>query len=154
MQPRTLAVLLSLAMLSMSSPSGVGAEAPRTSSLTATISTVRNRKGHIGCALYASPEGFPDSHTAAFRQRWLRIDGKSVECSFDRLPPGTYAFAIFHDENDNDLFDTDRLGFPKEGWATSNNVKHLLRAPTFEESRVDLPEGASIHLKVTLRYPW
>lgn len=149
-----LTVVLSLAMLSTSSPSRAGADVPRTSSLTATISTVRSTKGHIGCALYNSAEGFPASHTAAFRQRWLTIHGKSIECSFERLPPGAYAFAIFHDENDNGLFDTDRLGFPKEGWATSNNAKHLLRAPSFEESRVNLAEGASVHVKVTLRYPW
>lgn len=140
-------------MLSTSFPSRAEDDVPRTSSLTATIAPVRNRKGHIGCALYNSPEGWPDSHTAAFRQRWLTIEGKSVVCTFDRLPPGTYAFAIFHDENDDGLFDSDRLGFPKEGWATSNNVKHLLRAPSFDESRVDLPEGASLHLNLKMRYP-
>ena len=153
MRGRLPTVILSLAMLSMSSPSRAAGDLPRTSSVTATISTVRNRKGHIGCALYSSPDGWPDSHTAAFRQRWLTIDGKSIECSFDRLPPGSYAFAIFHDENDNGLFDTDWLGFPKEGWATSNNAKHVLRAPSFEESRVDLAEGASLHVNLTLRYP-
>jgi uncharacterized protein (DUF2141 family) len=153
MRGRSLTVVLSLAILSTSFPSRAAADVSRTSSLTATISTVRSKKGHMGCALYASAEGFPDSHTAAFRQRWLTIEGKSIECSFEGLPPGVYAFAIFHDENDNSLFDTDWLGFPKEGWATSNNAHHLLRAPSFEESRVDLAEGASVHVNVTLRYP-
>ena len=153
MRGKPLTVVLSLAILSRSSPSRAAADVPRTSSLTATISTPRNRKGHMGCALFSSAEGFPASHTAAFRQRWLTIDGTSVECTFDRLPPGSYAFAIFHDENDNSLFDTDFLGFPKEGWATSNNAYHLLRAPSFEESRVDLAEGASVHVRVMLRYP-
>lgn len=153
MQRRPFALVLSLAMLLVSLSARAGGDLPRTSSLTATISTVRNRKGHLGCALYNSAEGFPDSHTAAFRQRWLTIDGPSVDCSFDRLPPGSYAFAIFHDENDNGLFDSDRIGFPREGWATSNNARHLLRSPSFEESRVELAEGASVHVNVTLRYP-
>ena len=145
-------VVLSLAILSRSSPSRA-ADVPRTSSLTATISTLRSKKGHLGCALFASADGYPASRTAAVRQRWLTIEGKSMECSFDRLPPGAYAFAVFHDENDNGEFDTTCLGFPKEGWGTSNNANHLLRAPSFEESRVDLVAGASVHVKVTLRYP-
>jgi uncharacterized protein (DUF2141 family) len=153
MRATSLAVVLSLAILSTWSPS-LGAEVSRNSSLTATISPVRNKKGHMGCALFSSPEGFPESRTAAVRQRWLTIDGKSLECTFDRLPPGVYAFAIFQDENDNGLFDSDFLGFPKEPWGTSNNVNHRMRAPSFEESRVDLETGTSIHLKVTLRHPW
>ena len=153
MRRGALTMLLSLAVLSALPASAAMPEGPRTSSLSAVISTVRSKKGHVGCALFATPEGFPDSHTAPIRQRWLTINGKTVECTFDKLPPGSYAFAIYHDENDNGDFDNNFLGFPKEGWGTSNNIKHFLKEPTFEESRIDLAAGASVQVKVILHYP-
>jgi len=36
------------------------------------------------------------------------------------IPPGTYAIACYHDENDNGKLDTNFLGIPKEGTGASN----------------------------------
>ena len=49
--------------------------------------------------------------------------GNSAICQFNDIPPGTYAIAVFHDENANGKLDKNFLGIPCEGYGASNNVR-------------------------------
>jgi uncharacterized protein (DUF2141 family) len=42
---------------------------------------------------------------------------------FDGLVPGQYGIALLHDENKNDKMDSNRFGFPREGYGVSNNPR-------------------------------
>ena len=65
------------------------------------------------------------------------------------LPPGTYAFAVYLDENEDGKLNRGPLGKPTEPYVFSNNVRPSLRKPRFSETAVVLAPGKII--AVTLR---
>ena len=72
--------------------------------------------------------------------------------SFPDLPPGRYALAGYHDENDNDRFDQTWIGWPDEGLGFSNGAWiGLLGAPSFQAAAVDVTAGAQTII-IALRY--
>jgi uncharacterized protein (DUF2141 family) len=140
-----LAILLVLALAAEAEPSA-------SATIRAVVSEVRNRSGRVGCSVYDSAEGFPSESAKAIQRHWVEIAGSSVVCEFTGLRPGTYAVAVFHDENGNGKLDKGLFGKPTEGWGTSNNVQHSFSAPSFEESKVTLSPGATLELALTLHY--
>jgi uncharacterized protein (DUF2141 family) len=53
----------------------------------------------------------------------------------DNIPEGTYAVAIFQDNNDNGKLDENIFGAPKEPFGFSNNIVPKFSAPEFEECK-------------------
>ena len=117
--------------------------------LVVNVSGVTEPAGQIGCALFASPAGFPTDNSAA-RQIWLPADPKGITCSFQGLVAGTYAVSIGHDQNGNGKVDTNLLGMPTEAWGVSNNIRPTLRAPRFDEAAFTIADPAS-SATVTIR---
>jgi uncharacterized protein (DUF2141 family) len=95
----------------------------------------------------ATADGWNGKQKEAARARIKAKRGETTH-RFENLPPGQYAVQVIHDENDNGKFDSNFLGIPSEGYGFSNNPR-VMRRPTFEEARFDLPhEGAEIHVRL------
>src|SRR5262245_14439415 len=58
--------------------------------------------GVVRCALYATKE---DYMKKSFREVVGKVEGKTALCVFAGLPPGSYALAAFHDQNNNGELD-------------------------------------------------
>ncbi len=110
---------------------------------------LRSGDGDVHVAVYDSPETFPDSgEMAAEAVVPARSDG--VLAAFPGLAPGTYAVAVYHDENANHDFDQGIFGVPLEGYAFSNGASVFLGPPDFAEAAVRLgSEGAEITIPMT-----
>lgn len=106
--------------------------------------------GEIGCALYASADGFPMDAGKARAQLWQPASSR-LECLFEDLPEGSYAVALSHDRNGNRIVDTNFLGMPKEGWGVSRNARPSLRPPRFDEAAVSVPAQATVVIDVEVR---
>lgn len=78
------------------------------------------------------------------------MKGTTRTCVFSGIAPGTYAVALFHDENGNGKLDTNFLGIPREGVGVSNNKMRTLGPPTWEDSKFVL--AGNLVLNVTLHY--
>lgn len=135
-----------------------GATAPPAAwTITVKLQGVQpKRKGRINCALFSaqapgSARAFPMNPRGAVGSVDVRVGGATHACTFTVPGPGAYAVSVMHDENGNGRVDTSMLGFPKEGWATSNNVKPTFRAPTFAESRVQVRQ-ATTTIAVSMHY--
>jgi uncharacterized protein (DUF2141 family) len=116
------------------------------------ILNIRNSTGTVDCALFDSPQGFPIEALLSARQVMvMKVRNKEARCDFEDIPPGTYALAVFHDENMNGKLDTNWLGIPKEGYAFSNDVKALLAAPSFSAASFRYDEGI-IDFTISLHY--
>ncbi len=116
------------------------------------ILNVRNSTGTVDCALFDSPEGFPiEALFSARKVMVMKVQNKEARCDFEEIPRGTYALAVFHDENMNGKLDTNWLGIPKEGYAFSNDVKALLAAPSFSDASFQY-DGGIIDLTISLHY--
>lgn len=105
--------------------------------------------GEVGCALFASAEGFPNE---ANKSRGVRLpaSGTTTTCTFDDIAPGTYAVAAFLDTNGNQLSDRNFVGMPTEPWGVSNGVRPRLRAPRFAEAAFTVTAGQRMTLDIAL----
>lgn len=106
--------------------------------LRVTAVGLRNAQGTMRFALYNRPQGFATTEgRLAFRDIPI-VSTEGTTAVFADLPPGRYALAVFHDENDNDEFDTNFLGIPREGFGFSRDPAVFLSAPGFDDCALDL----------------
>jgi len=125
--------------------------APSPYRVLVTTEGVRTNHGYLVANLYG-----------ADRRRWLAdngwlnvwrdpaIPGDETMCLY--LPaPGRYALVMFHDANADGDLNLGPLG-PKEGYGFSNNVRPVLRAPSFESVAFQAVAGDT-RLHIRLRYP-
>ena len=124
---------------------------PAAGVLRVRVINLRDSTGQVICTLFNSPKGFPSDSGRAVEQRAVPIKADVAVCGFDGLVPGKYALVIFHDENSNGEFDRNWLGFPKEGYAFSNNVKPVFSPPSFNAAAFDYA-GGDQDLTVVIRY--
>ncbi len=119
--------------------------------------------GAVVCRLYASADGFPakpvseDATVPAYMKPMVApivIDADKHTpigtCPFVGVPDGTYAIAVFHDENGNGKLDKNFIGIPAEGVGVSNNRFPFIGPPSWKDAKFVLNKDTS--LDVTLRY--
>ncbi|RED95258.1 DUF2141 domain-containing protein [Marinoscillum furvescens] len=113
------------------------------------VSNLKNHAGQLILLVFDKANGFPtDSDQAIYRTTALAADD-TVKLLVDHLPKGEYAFSIIHDENTNNLLDTNLLGIPKEGVCASKNAKSMFGPPSFEQAAFQLSKTPiSFHLKL------
>jgi uncharacterized protein (DUF2141 family) len=114
------------------------------------VSTLRNNRGVLGCRLFRSADGFPESGKDVVEVR-VPIAGATTRCEFRNVAAGNYAIAVMHDENGNRKLDKNFLGVPTEGYGVSNNKTYAMNSPKWSEST--FPVGAQdVVLSISLRY--
>lgn len=115
------------------------------------VQGVRSGKGTLVAVLYGDDPGeFLKKGARVARERVPARPG-SVTLCLVAPRPGTYAAAVYHDENDNRRFDRSWAGLPREGFGVSNNPRLFLRAPTHAESAFEVGSGHSV-VHIDLRY--
>lgn len=116
------------------------------------ILNIRNSAGTVACALFESPEGFPNEYLHfATNIMIIKIRKSQARCDFEDIPPGTYAMVVVHDENMNGKLDTNWIGIPAEGYGFSNDAKALLGAPSFSAASFRY-NGQNIDMTMSLNY--
>jgi len=112
--------------------------------LEIAVHGLRNGRGWIRGAVFASAGGFPAEHERAVRRAEApALDG--VILLFEDLPAGRYALAVLHDEDADGRMARNALGIPREGYALSGEETLL---PRFADAVTDL---ASPLCRVALR---
>ena len=93
------------------------------------VNAVRSASGSIVAVLYGDKPG-------DFLKKGRRLDKVfepategTVDVCLTPPEPGTYAVAIYHDENGNAKFDKTWIGLPDEGYGVSNNPTTFLGPP-------------------------
>ena len=108
-----------------------------TSTLTVKIKGIRNAKGKIGVVLYGKEDGFPMDPSGAVALKQVDIDPKTLTATviFEKLPAGTYAATVLHDENLIGKMEFDAQGVPIEGYGVSNNPDSSSGPPSYDASK-------------------
>jgi uncharacterized protein (DUF2141 family) len=137
-------------MLSLLFTTLLPAQSPNSATLTVRILNARNPNGVVRIALFQSADGFPGDASKAVRTQPVKIDPQTLtaQAVFSRIPQGTYAVMVFHDENGNGKLDKNMVGIPKEGYAASNNPAKKMRAPTFDEAKLSLNSDQTIEIRL------
>jgi uncharacterized protein (DUF2141 family) len=130
---------------------GTGTQADTLSSLTINLSGMHNTNGKVNVALYNSSASFNDPNQA-IRELFLLCPGSNMTITIDSLVPGDYAFAIFHDENDNQQLDQNWLNIPTEGFAFSNNAMGSFGPPSWTQSKFSVPNSSTVTQNITLNF--
>lgn len=108
--------------------------------LTIRVEGVASAAGDIKVAIYNSADTFlskPVHGVAAPAHQG------TVELKVPGLPAGDYAFAVYHDADNNGKMDRNMMGIPTEDYAFSNNAMGKRGAPRYEDARIALPEGGA-----------
>lgn len=111
-----------------------------TGALEVNISNIDYQKGGvIRIGLYDNSSDFPSS-TVTYKSGSVPVSGADATFTFDDLPFGQYALAMYHDMNNDGKMNKNFFGVPKEPYAFSNNAMGILGPPSFEEASVLLSQ--------------
>lgn len=104
--------------------------------LTVRVRGLNTYTGKLVAHLYrqAEADAFPTKPERAFRSATAPASKYTVELRFGNIPPGVYAVGVYHDANGNGKLDTNFLGIPNEGMASSNNAKGSMGPPKFQDA--------------------
>jgi uncharacterized protein (DUF2141 family) len=114
-----------------------------------TVAGARDISDEVACRLYSGPRNFPFGKGTAGEVRTARsADGTA--CIFSNLAPGSYALVAALLPKGQDDVTRDFLGRPRQPWGVSNNIRHALRAPRYDEAVFTVERGKTTRLRITL----
>lgn len=112
---------------------------------------MQNTNGKVNVAFYSNSLSFNDPNQS-YRYLFLNSTGNTMSIFLDSLPASDYAFAIFHDENNNLQIDQNFHGIPTEGFAFSNNVVGNFGPPSWTRVKFTLCTGKAIIQNISLNF--
>jgi uncharacterized protein (DUF2141 family) len=125
--------------------------APAGPQIQVVVTGARKVAGNITFTLYGPrPEAFLARGGRIGRQR-ITMRGPQTEACFAVSAPGSYAIAVYQDENNDHKFDRTVLGMPAEGYGFSNDAPAVLGLPSYESARFQVG-AAGARLPIALRY--
>jgi uncharacterized protein (DUF2141 family) len=119
--------------------------------LTVEIDGLKNKEGQICASIFASSEGFPGDRDRVLQKQCTKITGTPFPITFDNLKAGSYAVAVFHDQNNDSTLNSNLFGIPSEGFGFSSNPEIRARAPKFSEAAF-LVAGPDTNIQIQLKY--
>lgn len=115
--------------------------------LTVQVNGFSSNEGRAFVGIYRSTDDFPVLNKQ-YRGKVVEIENKIAKVSFDDLPKGDYAVAVYHDKNKNGIMDKNMLGMPTEKYGFSNNARETFSAPSFQSAAVLLDKTKIISIYV------
>ncbi|MEH2266165.1 DUF2141 domain-containing protein [Nostoc sp.] len=119
--------------------------------LTVEIDGLKNKQGQVCASIFASSEGFPSDRNRGLQKQCIKINDTPLPITFENLKAGSYAVAVFHDQNNDRILNTNVFGIPKEGFGFSRNPEIRTGAPKFSEAAF-LVAGPETNIQIRLRY--
>jgi uncharacterized protein (DUF2141 family) len=116
------------------------------------VENVESSEGLIAVTLYADDRSkFLMKRGSLYVGRVPALRGMTTVCI--HLPrTGTYALAVYHDQDADRRFDRTGIGLPAEGFGFSNNPPVFLGMPNWGSVRLGVPK-TDLRTRVRLRYP-
>lgn len=121
------------------------------SKVVVQISNFENNKGQAIVCLHNNARAFVGKGSPLACER-VSVTNKTATAVFENVPEGDYAVSVVHDENNNQKFDTNFLGIPKEGYGASQNKLPFAAAPKFDDNKFSVTGNAVSTVNIKLRY--
>ncbi|WP_005032869.1 DUF2141 domain-containing protein [Holophaga foetida] len=106
--------------------------------VTINIKGLKSSKGQVIVGYWTKADGFLDKMEKVAAKQAAQISGNAATVVFRNVAPGVCAFNLIHDENGNGKMDTNFIGIPKEGFGCTNDPRPKMRAPKFDEAKVNV----------------
>lgn len=120
--------------------------------LTVEVQNIEQARGMLWLGIYRSEDEFLIKEKCILLGQTVTHPGNTLLRVPD-LPYGEYAFAIFHDKNNNGTLDQNRLGIPAEPFAFSRHLSSRFRLPTFQEVKFQFRQQ-QMTIKAPLKKWW
>ena len=133
---RTITIILSIIILFKSDLifAQISKDNSGNGKLTVIITGFSNEEGNCRFALDNSKSVYERDDTV-WIGKVLPIVKKQVVVVIDSLKYGEYAVRVFHDENKNEIIDTNLLGIPTEDYGYSNNASSWFGPPSWDKAK-------------------
>ncbi|MBD2459959.1 DUF2141 domain-containing protein [Oscillatoria sp. FACHB-1407] len=135
------------------------AHAQLTGNLTVQVENLRNQEGNLCLKVFSASRGFPNDNDSAVERTCVAIASISPEnpddplrYTFENLTSGTYAVAIYHDRNSDEVLNRGAFGAPTEGYGFSNDAPADIGPARFEDA-IFLVAGPETTVQIQMRYP-
>ncbi|MFA6618296.1 MAG: DUF2141 domain-containing protein [Candidatus Neomarinimicrobiota bacterium] len=102
--------------------------------LTIEILNIEDLEGDIRIGVFNRSENFL-KQGFTYKNYIVKVQDSTETIIINDLPPGEYAFILYHDKNADTKMNRNFLGIPKEPFGFSNNLKPKFSKPTFEECK-------------------
>ena len=145
-------MLLQNMLLQNAVPNSKKTSAPRAGEVAVDVTGFRNGRGVALIAIYRSKAGFPDDGRRAWRREAVAIADGKASLRFASIPPGRYAVAVLHDENENFEMDQNFLGIPKEGYGVSRNAVGRFGPPKWRDAVFEVAAANRVSLRIRMIY--
>lgn len=116
-----------------------------------TITDLRNDKGVVRACMTPNVSRFPRCQGDANSFRVVVPAGEAGRIDFGPVPPGTYAIALLHDENNNGKADRALGMMPREGFGFSRDARVVMAPPKFADAAFEVGT-APINQRIKMRY--
>ncbi|MBL7665211.1 MAG: DUF2141 domain-containing protein [Bacteriovoracaceae bacterium] len=116
-----------------------------TQTLKLCFKNLKEQNAIIQIAIHNSPETFLKEDKTPYRIQSF-VYHPDEPCTDLEVPPGRYAIAFFHDENDNQKLDENFLGIPNEAFGFSKNPKITFGPPTFNDVVFETEDALNLEL--------
>ena len=126
------------------------ARSQSTGTITVNVYHLHSDKGVVRCGLFNSPDGFgkPGSQFLGVN---ATPSGGVATCVFEKVPPGTYAVALFHAEKNETKMTYGFFGAPDQGYGFSNNPDTTFGPASFKDASFSFT-GGNMPLSVRVSY--
>ncbi len=121
----------------------------QTGTIVVNVSGIKNDKGVVQIGLYNSKESFPN-YDKNFKGIFPKANKNGVSYTFKNIPAGTYAVAVWHDENKDKKMNKNMFGSPKESYGFSKNIYGSFGPPNFKDVSFKLNAGKKMTLKINI----
>ena len=118
---------------------------PDTGTLKLTVENIQSEEGNIMIALYKSKDNFLNEENV-YKSAVLTAQTPRVHFTFEKIPEGDYAMAVFHDKNGDGKMNFKLFIIPKEPYGFSNNVKPKFSKPSFEDARFEVKGNTEVEI--------
>ena len=126
-------------------------------SLKVTVTKLRSKKGKVRILLAKDAKNFQannpkdvDAGKVFFRE--TPADQDRILFVFPTLDSGDYAFKVIHDENNNQILDTNLLGIPTEGLAVSHQPKMRPNMVNFDKAKFQIRASQTKVFEIPMLY--
>lgn len=116
-----------------------------------TVTGIHRVAGNVTLTMYGDRPAAFLAHKGSIGLVRVTLVDVTAEACLAVSSPGTYALAIYHDENNNHHFDRTLIGLPAEGYGFSNDAPTPFGLPAFSAARFTVPAGGT-RIVVRVRY--
>ena len=123
----------------------------KTGHISVTVTELRSSDGVVRACMTPDPAKFPKCRGVEGARSTIVPASDTVRLVFEGVPPGRYAIALLHDENNNGKADRALMMMPKEGFGFSRDAKVRMGPPDFDDAAFQYDGGAA-NQSIRMRY--